>query len=269
MAGTGDLEDLQKLLAALEPYLDRVVIIGGWAHRLYRFVDEVVAPPYEPIYTTDTDVAIPQDAGIPHDDLAARLKAHGFVGELRGDDRPPITHYHLGSVDSGYYAEFLTPKVRTRSERQRDTAVVGGVVAQVLPHLDILTIDPWPVRVQAPQRIEPFVVAVPNPVAYIAQKLIVLKDRRREDRSKDLLYINDTLELFGNRLEQLHRDWRERVEPALGRRGHEVIALAKRHFAAVSDDLRRAVEVAGRRPNLDAEVLQARCEIGLREILSQ
>ena len=32
-----DLEDFGRLVDALTPWLDQVVIIGGWAHRLYRF----------------------------------------------------------------------------------------------------------------------------------------------------------------------------------------------------------------------------------------
>jgi hypothetical protein len=31
-----DEEDFAVLIGALDPYLDRIVIVGGWAHRLYR-----------------------------------------------------------------------------------------------------------------------------------------------------------------------------------------------------------------------------------------
>ena len=40
----------KRLLAALEPWLDRVVIIGGWAHQLYRLhphAQELTYPPFE------------------------------------------------------------------------------------------------------------------------------------------------------------------------------------------------------------------------------
>jgi hypothetical protein len=36
MAGQSDVEYFARLVDALEPWLDQVVIIGGWAHRLYR-----------------------------------------------------------------------------------------------------------------------------------------------------------------------------------------------------------------------------------------
>jgi hypothetical protein len=36
MAVQSDVEYFTRLVDALEPWLDQVVIIGGWAHRLYR-----------------------------------------------------------------------------------------------------------------------------------------------------------------------------------------------------------------------------------------
>jgi hypothetical protein len=36
VAGPSDVEYFAHLVEALDPWLDQVVIIGGWAHRLYR-----------------------------------------------------------------------------------------------------------------------------------------------------------------------------------------------------------------------------------------
>ena len=36
MANVSEVDYFARLVEALEPWLDRVVIIGGWAHRLYR-----------------------------------------------------------------------------------------------------------------------------------------------------------------------------------------------------------------------------------------
>ena len=36
MKADADIEPLARLIDALEPWLEEVVIIGGWAHRLYR-----------------------------------------------------------------------------------------------------------------------------------------------------------------------------------------------------------------------------------------
>ena len=36
MGAVSDLGRFSKLAVALAPWLDRVVIVGGWAHRLHR-----------------------------------------------------------------------------------------------------------------------------------------------------------------------------------------------------------------------------------------
>jgi hypothetical protein len=36
MAPNPDIEHFSRLIDTLRPWLDQVVIIGGWAHRLYR-----------------------------------------------------------------------------------------------------------------------------------------------------------------------------------------------------------------------------------------
>ena len=31
-----EMQDFARLIQALDPWLDQLVVIGGWAHRLYR-----------------------------------------------------------------------------------------------------------------------------------------------------------------------------------------------------------------------------------------
>ncbi len=59
MAGEADIEHFARLIEALDPWLDQVVIIGGWAHRLYRLHPLAQSLDYEPPGTLDTDVAVP------------------------------------------------------------------------------------------------------------------------------------------------------------------------------------------------------------------
>ncbi len=259
-----DLSHLLRLLRALEPFLDRILIIGGWAHRLYRF-DRVIVPPYEPIYTVDTDVALRRDAA-GSDALLTRLREHGFVEEFRGEDRPPVTHYHLGESSSDYYVEFLTPFQRRRKREDEDTVVIGGVVAQALSRLELVMVEPWPVTV--PAAIADFVVHVPNPVSYIAQKLIVMSERLAQDRAKDVLYIHDTLELYGARLEELHRLWMQRVRPQFGKHADVVVSRARDYFKDVTDDIRRGGLVASGR-DLEPETLRLRCQVALKQVFEE
>ena len=61
MAVQSDVEYFARLVDALEPWLDQVVIIGGWAHRLYRLHPLAQPLEYETLGTLDTDVAVPLD----------------------------------------------------------------------------------------------------------------------------------------------------------------------------------------------------------------
>jgi hypothetical protein len=261
-----DLAYLRRLFDALEPFLDQLVIIGGWAYRLYWLRDEVVVPTYAPVFTADTDIAVPKGTELPADAILNRLNEAGFVEKYFGEDRPPGTHYHVEGRKSEFYAEFLTPSVRRRPDRAVDTIVFGGIVAQALRHLDILMVEPWSVGVVDFRDGAEFKVRVPNPVSYIAQKLLVLKDRKKEDRAKDVLYVHDTLELYGARLDLLNQTWRESIRPRIGGTAEEVEDLARQYFADVTDDIRRAVLVAGER-KLDPETLRRRCDVGLSTCL--
>ncbi len=109
-------EHFGRLILALEPWLDQVVIIGGWAHRLYRLDARAQPLSYAPILTLDTDVAIPAQLDVTKHDIRERLAAQGFKERL-GHHQPPATHYRLGEQETGFYAEFLTPL--TGSEHTR------------------------------------------------------------------------------------------------------------------------------------------------------
>jgi hypothetical protein len=109
MNGAQNSDAFKRLIAALEPWLDQAVIIGGWAHQLYRLHAHAQRLDYAPLTTLDTDVAVPAKLPVGEQDIRARLLAHGFTEEFLGDDHPPATHYNLGGDASGFYAEFLTP----------------------------------------------------------------------------------------------------------------------------------------------------------------
>ena len=63
----------KRLVAALEPWLDHVVIIGGWAHQLYRLHPHAQELTYSPLTTLDADVAVPADLPAREQDIRARL----------------------------------------------------------------------------------------------------------------------------------------------------------------------------------------------------
>jgi hypothetical protein len=54
-----EIVPFSKFIGALDPWLDQVVLIGGWAHRLYRLDSRARNLEYLPLTTLDGDVAVP------------------------------------------------------------------------------------------------------------------------------------------------------------------------------------------------------------------
>jgi hypothetical protein len=96
MNGSQDPDPFDRLVAALGPWLDQVVIVGGRAHQLYRLHPRAQRLEYPPLTTLDTDIAVPAKLPVRGQDIRERLLAHGFTEEFLGDDRPPATHYRPG-----------------------------------------------------------------------------------------------------------------------------------------------------------------------------
>jgi hypothetical protein len=97
MNGHGENEEFAQLVASLEPWLANVVIIGGWAHRLYRLHPSAQQVTYLPLITLDTDVAVPSRLPVTGQNVRERLVSNGFEEERLGQDKPPATHYRLGA----------------------------------------------------------------------------------------------------------------------------------------------------------------------------
>ena len=185
-----------RLIAALEPWLDQVVVVGGWAHQLYRLHPHAQELDYLPLMTLDTDVAVPARLPVEEQNIRERLLAHGFTEEFLGDSRPPVTHYCLGGEASGFYVEFLTPLIGAeydRNHKRKATMDIAGIVSQQLRHVELLLHHPSSIDFE----LDGFAarVQIANPVSFLAQKVLIHKKRDRDDRAKDILYMHDTLEV--------------------------------------------------------------------------
>ena len=267
-----DFGAFARLVTALRPWLGQFVVVGGWAHRLHRFHRLASPPDYLPLRTRDTDLAFSPDAALAGDVRAALLDA-GFTEELFGDDAPPATHYGLAEEDAGFYAEFLTPLLgsgKKRDGRADATVLKAGITAQKMRYLELLLVSPWSVRI-GPERKVPIEddvdLVVPNPTSFIVQKLLIHTDRTPDKRAHDVLYIHDTLELFGASLRELQRLWVEVVRPDLpAKTARRVESTARDLFAEVTDTIREAARIPQDR-QLPPENAQRACEYGLGEIL--
>jgi hypothetical protein len=268
---TDDRTRIQRALLALRPWLAHLVIVGGWAHRLHRLHPLAGRLAYQPVRTLDADIALsarPPVAG----DLGAALRGAGFHAERSGEHTPPVTRYHLSTDDQGFFLEFLVPlegAASTRSGRLKATVATAGVIAQQLRYIEILLLHPWTVSfglegVDHPGRSIPIQLA--HPVCFIAQRLLIQKERSPAKQAQDALYIHDTIDLLGHQRHRLREDWRGKIRPLLGVGvAGKVEQIAQDRFGKVTDAIRSACRIPQDRVLLPEE-LQERCAVGLQAI---
>jgi hypothetical protein len=270
---TTDLENFSRLIESITPWLDQVVIIGGWAHRLYRLHSSARQVDYPALMTLDTDVAVPARLDVSQQDIHERLLANGFCPDPLGDQQPPATHYRLRDSESGFYAEFLTPLVGSeysRDGKRKATATIGGVASQRIRHLEILLNTPWQLTIDSSNGFSVLLgarrIQVPNPASFLAQKILIHSRRSQEDRAKDILYMHDTLEIFSEGMKELNDIWRKILRPKLSAKNIRTIEGGPRElFGFVNDSFRESARIAvGRR--LSPQSIQELCAFGLGQV---
>jgi hypothetical protein len=266
---TDDLDAFGRLVAALEPWLGEIVIVGGWAHRLYRMHPHAQTLDYAPVMTLDTDVAVDSALPVPSGAIRDRMLEQGFTEDFLGDDRPPATHYYLGNQEGGFYAEFLSPLTgagHDRRGRRKATANIGGITSQQLRHVELLLDSPWSVEFHRGDIHA--AVQIANPVAFLAQKALIHGKRDRSDRAKDILYMHDTLEIFGAQLDELRLLWEAVAARLHPRNVTTVVRASHQLFGELSDDTRRAAEIPIGR-DLSPEDIQAACRHGFGAVFGR
>jgi hypothetical protein len=183
MNANPEFASFARLLESLMPWLDQVVIIGGWAHRLHRLHPLAQPLQYEPLATLDADVALPRRIRVAGDEIYQRLAANGFEAEFLGHHRPPAAHYRLTDPGIHFYAEFLTPLVGGavgRTGKQNATLRVGGVSSQNLRYIEVLLAAPWSLALSAATGFplaNETPVQIANPVSFLAQKILIHRRR--------------------------------------------------------------------------------------------
>lgn len=84
MKADSELEPFARLIEALEPWLKEVVLIGGWAHRLYRLDPRAQGLSYPPLTTLDIDIAVPLKIETKETSIRDRLWRQDFRKSLQG-----------------------------------------------------------------------------------------------------------------------------------------------------------------------------------------
>lgn len=218
---------LAHVLWTFRPYLDTVVLVGGFAVRLYELHPRAAPTAVRVLRTFDADLAIPS-GGIPvtGESLGTLAEAAGFKLDFRGDHIPPIMKFvpkgALGrpvGVDQ-YTVEFLTPMTGAPIGRNKRAVVTSdiqaGVTAQRLRYLDLLLERPWRVSLVGlpgiPEEARTMEVRLPHPGLFIVQKILISEDRNRLDRRpKDMAYVYQVVSLFRRELMALTEDIRVQV----------------------------------------------------------
>lgn len=267
-----DLEAFAKLVQALDPWRGQLVFIGGWSHRLHTLHPFASQLDFQPVFTKDTDLAFHNKVPL-EGNIKDALTEKGFKEELSGEARPPVAHYMLGSDTSGFYAEFLTPLVGRSIKRTGETdatMVAGGISAQKIRHLGILLTDPWIVTVGPMNGVpldEPVDLQVANPLCFMMQKFLIKKQRTAAKHRQDLLYVFDTIQLFGHMLPQLKANWENAIAPSLEAGAIKtVVQECRESFNTVTDAIRDAARIPQDR-RVDPEELRVTCQYAFQQIL--
>ncbi len=141
-----------RLVESLRPWLDQTVVVGGWAHRLYRLHPLAQQLRYEPLATLDADIALPARLKVTGDEIYQRLASNGFEAEFVGHHKPPAAHSRLTDPGIEFYAEFVAPlagSTVSRTGKPKATHRVGGISSQNLRYVEILLARPWSVTLFA------------------------------------------------------------------------------------------------------------------------
>ncbi len=215
---------LAHVLWTFRSYLDTVVLVGGFAVRLYESHPRAAPATVRVLRTFDADLAT-ASGGIPlaGESLGALAEAAGFQADFRGDHIPPIMKFiprgalaRRGGGDQ-YTVEFLTPMtgapVRRRGRAVVTSDIQAGVTAQRLRYLDLLLERPWRVSLAGlpgiSEEARTLEVRLPHPGFFIVQKILISEELNRQDkRPKDMAYVHQVVSLFRRELLALAEDVR-------------------------------------------------------------
>jgi hypothetical protein len=188
---------LFKVLQVLSPYLDEIVIVGGWVPFLYDRYGRMASPHPLP-RTIDVDVVVPrrvEEHGRPTiDDL---LSSAGYKACVSASE-VPVVKYELASPVTEI--EFLTPEIGRPGKAA--LAVQRGLTAQALRYLQILLENTRKMKIKDTTDGSDIdlAVKVPSPGAFVYQKGLTLSRGSRRSPakiSKDLYYIFRFLDSSG------------------------------------------------------------------------
>jgi len=198
---------LARGIAAIEPYLDVVVVAGGWVPHIYELLYDAGTAGRSP-RTRDIDLAVPRSVPVRSRSIDELLKSANFRCEFHSLDSPPVTKYVATQGDDDIEIEFITD---APGASEAAIMVQPDLSAQELHYVGLLLDSPWPVALAGLTDGEvDLTILVPRPGAFVFHKSLVFKNRRdRLKAEKDLYYIFFVLDAFP--------EWRGAIDAELER----------------------------------------------------
>jgi hypothetical protein len=177
-----DLLSLFTTLDTLKPYLEEIVIVGGWVPFLYRRYGNMPAR-HPSVRTTDIDIAVPLQ--VPDKDRPTvdnLLSEAGYIAQIFGSYGGTVK-YQLATPPTEI--EFITPEIGRPGEPS--ILVQNGLRAQALRYVEILLENTRQIALNdsiSGVNVSSL-IRVPSPAAFIFQKALALPQRRSK-AAKDL-----------------------------------------------------------------------------------
>lgn len=219
---------LARGLAAIEPYLDVVVVAGGWVPHIYELLYDATAAGRSP-RTRDIDLAVPRSVPVRSRSIDELLKGADFRCVFHSLDSPPVTKYVASHGDDDIEIEFITD---APGAPEAAIMVQPDLTAQELHYVGLLLDSPWPVDLAGlTDGGVDLTILVPRPGAFVFHKSLVFRNRRdRLKAEKDLYYIFFVLDAFP--------EWRDAIDAELERLAAQKPAWFKkslRNLSAIFD----------------------------------
>lgn len=213
------LSDFSKVLGILAAYRNEIIVAGGLAAFLYRYIDSELVSAKNAILTYDLDLVVPREL---------KPKGRPKIGELIGNSDlvlVPVSHDNPAKTVVAcqerirdnllyptVYTEFLTDALGA------DPGTIdygGGIGVSELRYLRLLSLEPTidlDLSASEGVALRPLGrLRLPHPLHFIIQKILMTRaagpeqlDRQR----KDSTYIVDVVRLFFRELVGWHPIWR-------------------------------------------------------------
>lgn len=216
---------LRRIVFELRPYLDEIVIIGGWVPYLYKRYGGFSSWNANTSLTTEVDVLV--DRPLPPGERPSIPEILRKAGFHPSDDEGGLAVWE-GDVDAGEKIEFLVPHKGT--SRQEGTVVPvtaqNGMGAIPLSGLDLMRHFKQKLTIPvATSDGEPSLpIWVPTLGAYTVNKASTFSGRREHPgggnpkKAKDLLYLRDLMAAGSEVVDRIESDLAQMRQYRGGRR---------------------------------------------------